>query len=265
MKVIGFIVGLFLVLNVTGCSESSVDGAASSAKMDITTEANQKERGKFLAYAHRISVDLPEEEINPRFQKIIYLCTNDEKHQCTILHSSFNSRDHDSSNIELRIKPEGVATIIDLASVGGQLSNQSTDVEDLGDSIVDNQKRLEMLQKYRKRLEVLELKSANDVESLIKIASELSSVQSDLEYAEGKKAKLLQRVQMDIVNISLYSRNTLSFWDPIADAIGDFGSNLAEGISQAITAVAFLLPWLLILILLICVVRIIWRKTLARK
>jgi hypothetical protein len=39
-----------------------------------------------------------------------------------------------------------------------------------------------------------------------------------------------------------------AFWRPIAESFRDFFGNLSTGISQAITAVADILPWLLLVI-----------------
>ena len=47
---------------------------------------------------------------------------------------------------------------------------------------------------------------------------------------------------------------------PIRDAVRDFFGNLSEGISQAITAVAYILPWLLVVILGLYLVRFLWRR-----
>ena len=49
------------------------------------------------------------------------------------------------------------------------------------------------------------------------------------------------------------------FWSPVKRSLGDFGSNLSEGIASAITGAAYLLPGALILFVLGLLVRKVWR------
>jgi hypothetical protein len=266
MNYIKYILTCLFLLSIISCSSESSDDAASfSVQKEAAVEAEQRKRTGYLAYEHRITIDLPKGDIEKVFEEIISFCADDTINKCTMLHSSLNTGDYSSSNIQVRILPNGVVPLLGLASKQGDVSNKSTDVEDLQDTIVNGKKRLEMLGQYQSRLIELEKKSSSSIESLIKIAEELSQVQSNIEYAEGKKAKLLQRTQMDIVHISLHARSYISFWGPISDSLADFGENLSEGISQAIIAIAYLLPWVVIGIFLLYVLRIVWRKTRAKE
>jgi Domain of unknown function (DUF4349) len=262
MNYIKYILASLFLLSVISCSSDSSDDSASfSLHEEALVEAKQRNRTDFLAYEHRITVDLPKNDIKKLFEEIISFCANDMVNKCTMLHSSLNTGDYSSSKIKVRVLPNGVGPLLSLVSKQGEISNKSTDVEDLQDAIVNGKKRLEMLRQYQSRLIELEKKSNSSIESLIKIAEELSQVQSDIEYAEGEKAKLLQRTQMDIVHISLHTRSYISFWGPISDSMADFGENLSEGISQAIIAIAYLLPWVVICVFLLYVLRIVWRKS----
>lgn len=265
MNLLKCLLSSLLLLTIAGCSESSDKVSSFSMEKRVSAEPQQRNRTEYLAYTHNITVDLDKDDLTKTFDAIISFCADDTTHQCTMLHSSLNTGDYSSSNIQVRILPNGVAPLLGLASKQGNISNRSTDVEDLQDAIVNGNKRLEMLLQYQTRLNELEQKSSGEIESLIKVVQELSKVQSDIEYAEGEKAKLLQRTQMDIVYISLQTRSYSSFWGPIADSLADFGENLSEGISQAITVVAFLLPWVVIILFLLAVVRFVWRKTRARE
>ncbi len=266
MNYIKYILSSLFILSIISCSSESSDDAASfNMHQEVSVEAKQRKSTDYLAYEHRITVDLPKNKIETVFEGIISFCADDTKNKCTMLHSSLNIGDYSSSNIQVRIMPKGVGSLLSLAAKEGKISSKSTDVEDLQDAIVNGNKRLEMLLQYQSRLNELEKKSSSDIESLIKIAQELSQVQSDIEYAEGEKAKLLQRTKMDIVHISLHARSYISFWGPISESLIDFGENLSEGISQAIIAVAYLLPWVVIVLFLLYVLRIIWRKNRAKE
>ena len=150
--------------------------------------------------------------------------------------------------------------MIALAAAGGEVASRNTSAEDLEGPIRDNAKRLDMLRSYREKLLALENKVGNNAEALIKLSHELATVQSELESATGVEARLMERVQMDLLNISIQSRTQRGFWSPVKRSLGDFGSNLSEGIASAITGAAYMLPWALILFIFGVVVRKVWRK-----
>jgi hypothetical protein len=231
---------------------------AGRGQVEEVVVTGQREKSRYLAYTHRVSIDLPVESVEERYNQILSWCAKDDEFKCILLSSGLTTDNYIRATVEVRILPKGVNEILGIASAGGSTRHKSTDVEDLGEAIVDNQKRLEMLRSYRDRLEALEKNPKNDVESLVKIASELSKVQSDLEYAEGKRSKLLQRVEMDIVNISIYSQSQKSFFKPIGASLKNFNSRLSEGISDTITAIAYLIPWLLLGSVLLYCARKIW-------
>lgn len=85
-------------------------------------------------------------------------------------------------------------------------------------------------------------------------------MQSELESATGKQAALLKRVETEILDVSINAQSEQSFWKPISQALSEFGSNLANGISSAITGVAYVLPWSLVLGVVFWILRRLWRK-----
>lgn len=244
--------------SVVGDYEENNTSAPMSREMDALTA--QKEQNPYLAYEHSISATVERSQLSEVYNQLIEACTNDEENYCTLMHSNLNRGDYGSGSLRLRVAPAGVPAYLSIVSEGGNVSGQSVSVDDLGGAILDSDKRLKMLYNYRDKLENLEGSIENDVNALIRVASELSTVQSNIEYALGQNASLLERVQKDIVNISLQSEYYDSFWRPILDSLDSFGENFAEGISITLTTLAFLLPWIFLLSLIIFVMRYIWKK-----
>ena len=183
----------------------------------------------------------------------------------TILDSSISTGKYPSAQIRLRLKPEGVKDIIKIASGKGKIVQESTHIEDLAKPIVDNKQRLDMLESHRDRLLALQDKAADDIESLIKVSSELSKVQSEIELAKGEKEFLRQRVSRDIVNFNFQVEHYRSFWTPIRESLSDFSNNLSDGISGTIIAAAYLLPGFIVLLVIFAILRLIWRKIRRKK
>lgn len=252
---------LLLLFLLSSCAEKSDMGSTSgSVTSERSSTARQKnEATKYLAYVHDLKVEIDSGQVADTHSRIVQACDTDELYSCVVLDASISLSRYQRSTIQLRLKPEGVAHFSSLANEGGTISSQSSRAEDLSDSIVDNIKRIEMLESYRDKLQALEAKPNDDIESLVKIASELSSVQNDLEFAQGKGAKLLQRVETDILNIQLTAPVNRSFWQPITDSLGDFGSQLSYGIATVITSSAYLLPWAIFLIILFFILRRLYK------
>ena len=218
------------------------------------------QRGKYLAYEHSVTVDSPEGGVKPLLDRLVAACQGDVVNQCTLLASGVQGGRESSAHIRVRVKRPGIEKLISLAATGGEVASRNTSAEDLEGPIRDNAKRLDMLRSYREKLLALEAKVGNNTEALIKLSQELATVQSELESATGVEARLMERVNMDLLNISIQSRTQRGFWSPVRRAASDFGSNLSEGIASAITGLAYLLPWSLILLAVGFAARKLWSR-----
>lgn len=221
----------------------------------------QKARNPYLAFEHYYRIELPEELIRSRVEATVEQCTGEDFFNCTLVEASLNEDDrYVSGTIRLRIKTEGVDPLIATASEGGEVASQSTRGEDLTERVVDTEKRLEMLTSYRERLRALEDSAAGDIESLIKVASELARVQSDIEQLQGERAQIQKRLDLDLLTIHLFADSADDFLAPLRRAVDRFLYNLSAGTSSIITALAWTLPWIVSLLVLFVILRWAWRR-----
>lgn len=213
-----------------------------------------------LAYAHEIQINTPEDRIAAVHQAALASCRDLSAELCEMLESRIGTGRHPFASAKFRAKPEGIRKLMAALSQQGEVASQSTTAEDLAGPIQDGEKQLAMLTAYRAELESLRKRPGNDVDALIKVTRELSQVQSELESATGKQAALLKRVETETLEVSINAQSEQSFWKPITLALSEFGNNLANGISSAITGVAYVLPWSLVLGVVFWVLRRLWRK-----
>lgn len=260
MNKFGLTLLLLTLAALFGCEQSNTFDEA-GAQFAPASSMEQRGKNRFLAYEHRISVELEKANFLEVFNQVIDKCVKDTEHQCIVMSSSHNAGDVTYAGIQLRVAPAGVKNYMEFISSSGEISSQSTTAEDLTDVIADTEKRLEMLTRYRAKLEELESDPKNTIDSLIKISSELAEVQTQLEFSQGEKAKLYQRVSQEILHISMQSKVHESSFGPIGEALDEFGENAAEGMSVFITAVAYLLPWIFVLWFVVYMFRVIWRRT----
>ena len=250
-----FLILFLIVVGIAACSKKE---ATVQTKSDSTIPSRQET--KYLAYEHSITIDVKEENLSDAYKTTLDACLKDKGNDCTILDSRISTGTYPSANIRLRIKPEGVKGIIAIASSKGKFIHQSTHVEDLAKPVLDNLQLLKMLESHRDNLLSLQKNAKDDIESLIKVSSELSRVVSELEQAKGQEAFLSQRINMDIVNIEYQVELSRSFWKPISNSLSDFSNNLSDGISGTIVAVAYLLPASILFIFLFAIVRLLWKR-----
>ncbi len=254
---------LILACVIPSCSKKSAENALTGGFLD--SETNQRGKDSYLSYEHFFTIDTTTENLSKTYKDTIQSCVKDDKFECTILDSRISTGKYPSAQIRLRLKPEGVKDIIKVASDKGQIVQESTHIEDLAKPVVDNKQRLDMLESHRERLLALQEKAADDIESLIKVSSELSKVQSEIELAKGEKAFLHQRVSMDIVNLNFQVEYHRSFWRPIRESLSDFSNNLSDGIAGTIIVAAYLFPGLIVFLVMFVVIRFVWKKTRRNK
>ena len=246
---------------VAGCS-SSDQSAGFSGDAELAFSRFAKERdSEFLAYEHTLVVDTSEDKLADSFKSITDACAADRENQCTVLHSEINHGDFNRASIRMRVKPDGVGALATLAAGSGDVVRRSTNVEDLAKTIANIDKRIAILTTTRDRLLELEERGADDIESLIKITTELTKVQAQLEQAMGQSAYQRQRVDMDILNIQLVVEAGRSFWSPIGHSLSSFGQNLSDGLADTIYAIAYLLPWSLLILIVGYLLRKIWKRS----
>lgn len=248
---------LFGATVLLGCSRTS---ASHAAPLRVAQKDRVAPESGSLSREHSIVIDVPETELELRFRRLADRCTADSVHHCTILQSDLSSGQLPAGLIRLRIDPAAVADLISFASGLGRVEHRSTTVEDLADTIQDTQSRIDMLTNYRKQLLALQARAGSNVEAAIKLASELSRVQSDLEQAAGQASFQAKRVTTDIVTINFAVAEQRAFWRPAREAVQDFLGNLSNGISQAITAVAYIVPWLFVVLPGLYLLRFLWRR-----
>jgi len=241
---------------LAGCgSKSEPGGQASVARLQ------GKEQGaQFLAYEHAVGVDTGEAQVQPLYEKVVAACKADTVNGCMLLDSSLDSGRYMQARISLRARPAGVRKIVGLVAAAGELTSQGTKAQDLGRPVMDSRKRLEMLKQYQAQLQELEKRSGNNVDALIKVTKELATVQTELEEATAANALLMQRIDTDLLNVSISAQGKRSFWSPVKRSLDNFTDNLSEGTANAITALAFILPWLLAFAILYPLGRKGWRR-----
>ena len=250
----------FTTIIVSGCRRHDSGRDQTMAPLMLAKAEASSQNTSTLSREHTVVVDVRETELAGGFRRVADRCTSDSEHHCTILQSDLSSGEVPSGFIKLRIDPAAIEDLVSFVVRQGKIERRSTQVEDLADAIADTQARIEMLKSYRQQLLALQGKAGTNVEAAIKLASELSTVQTNLERVNGEAAFQTKRVTTDVVRIEFVVAEHKAFWRPVHEAVRDFLGNLSTGLSQAITAIAYIIPWLFVVVPGLYLVRFLWRR-----
>lgn len=251
------LLALLLLIALGACAKK--DESAGSAPMPPGKAVNSPAT-RLLAYEHALSLEAEEQKVAVAFEAAQAACREAAAEACVVLQSHIRSGRQASASLTFRAAPSGIRKLVAALGRQGEITSQSTKAEDLASPIEDAEKKLQMLSDYRAKLQGLLGRAGTEVDALIKLNRELAQVQSEIEALSGTHAHLMQRVQTEILRVSIGAVRQQSFWRPIAEALAEFGSNLSHGISGAITGLAYLLPWAFALLCFTWAGRKLWRR-----
>lgn len=238
---------------VAGCEKSTNETAAPAAMRGAAPIAGQAVGvpgdQRTIAYRHALTVEIDPGQLEARWARDRKACTDDKAFHCIILDASFQSSGmgagRPTAHLTFRIAPEGVATFAGAITKDVALTASSLQATDMAASIEDLTRRGAMLGAYRDRLTELSKRTSASVDDLIKLSSELSHVQSQLEEIAGSRAKIAQQVELEQVAVQyLAIRGSGDRLAPITTALANFRQTLGESAGGAIRFVALVVPWL---------------------
>ena len=284
-----FLLLLFSLLFFAGCNESTIDsfqgrqpspapvamesdmayskGASEPAPLTSDNPTSQS----YLAYRYNYGFELPAKTVAATAKSHAEICQEAGPEKCQLLSSSTNDNNNNyvSANLSLRAEPAWLDSFMgqiqaSVTEQDGRMTSNSVSAEDLTRSILDTDARLKAQTTLRDRLQGLLATRDAELPDLLALERELARVQSEIESATTTLAVLRQRVTMSQVNINYQSQSVAvsrSAFAPIAAALKNFLSDLSQGLAGVISFLAWILPWLLFVILPgLFLLRWMWRR-----
>lgn len=264
------------LLLLTGCQKNETPETLAFSEVPMAAPAADdggliRQRTDTLAYEHVVSIELDGQVLPTRLREIETACAVGKPVECTVLEVTLHGQDDVfSGTIRMRIAPQGVDSTIESASHGGKLTSRSTRAEDLAQPIADTQRKLALMTTHRDRLAEFMQSKDIKVEQLIAVSKELATVQTEIDSLGTEQAQLRRRIDTDLLTITLSPPRSayLAQQSPIRDSLRFFGGNFREAVGQVINFIAVLLPWLVILLPGLFLLRAFWSwigRKLARR
>lgn len=249
-----WLVAVLAMALFSGCSKKQ-------EAMPLPMTGESAKAGARLAYEHTVDIELPQAQIAQRMQGVREACESQRFGACNVLRIQQGNMD---GVLVVRVVPGGVEPMVAMAGQGGRLSSRETHAEDLADAVQNNQQNQAQLDAYAKRLDELSSRKDLAVADLITLSHEQATVQQQRDALLGEAA--MQQRRLDTNRLELHFRNTQSGerGHRLGQSFDRLLDQLTDGIDDAISMLAYGLPFLLLAFPLVLLWRWAWRRITRR-
>ncbi|WP_024939745.1 DUF4349 domain-containing protein [Xanthomonas arboricola] len=238
-----YAVGLLLGWALSGCARPPGEMAADGSAPAPAPPAAQ---GNALAYEHDVRIELPADQIDQRIAAVRTACQSAQFGDCALLAVEQTGGRDPSGSVSVRLAPDGIEPMVQLAGQHGDVAARSTRAEDLAQQIADTGLAQARLQKEHARL--LELQQRRDlaVTDLLALSKRLAEIEAEAQQTQQDAAQQQRRVRTQLLTLNFRGTGGEQSRGDIAEAAAEFGQVFASSVAFVIRAVAALLPVLVL-------------------
>ena len=248
-------------------SNGSVGGAEQSLTEISEPQLNNTAAKKYIALRHNLQVETPAEQMQAAFDAAVTHC---EALNCQLLSANYNKQtpySPPSANMSVRVPPRNVAVFLSGLAKNGEILQHGRDSEDKTNQVIDADARIANLTHLRDRLRVMLNDKSAKFKDLIEVETQLANTQSELDSMVSARKALSLETDLVAVSIGFSAAQGITeqgFFAPVARAFKSAGSVMVESFAAVITFVMSAIPWLLIGIPVLWLIRKYWVKIKAK-
>ena len=245
----------------------SVGGAEQSLTEISEPQTNPAEPRKYIALRHHLQIETPADQMQAAFDAAVAHC---EALSCQMLSANYNKEtpySPPSASLSVRVPPRNVQIFLDGLAKNGEVMQHGRDSEDKTNQVVDADARIKNLTELRDRLRAMLTDKSAKFKDLIEVETQLANTQSELDSFTSMRKALSLETDLVAVNIDFTAAQGITeqgFFAPVARAFKDAGHVMMESFGSVITFVVSAIPWLLIGIPLLLLVRKVWQQLKAK-
>lgn len=206
---------------------------------------------RFVAVRHKLEIVEPSSGLPKSVEAVVAFC---ETMQCEVLSSSVTKETAISSpsgNIAARVAPQDLNKFLDFVGKQGKISQHSTASEDKTAAVIDVEARLKNQTEFRDSLRRMLTKPGVSVADLLQIQEKLAEAQAELDSEATQRKMLANETEKVYVEVAFQAEQHIvsrGAFASVGEALRDFGSVLGDSLAALITAVAAILPWLIVIV-----------------
>jgi hypothetical protein len=254
-----------LLVALAGCDSKHEASSATAVSGGGDLSGESARAGAFLAYEHYVTVELEKAKIDQRLKDTREACVSGRFGACDLLGIEQGDTSYRAGSLKVRIVPEGVEKLVALAGEDGVLLSRNTSAVDLAQAVSDNTQVRERLQRQYKTLEQFQDRKDLSVSDMLALAREMAEVQVQLDATSQEAAQQQRRINTNLLTLSFSTKEQRpGRLSRIGDAFGNLLDNATDGSTQALQAIGYGIPFLIVLFPVALLVRWLWRKTTRR-
>ena len=218
---------------------------------------------KYIALRHHLQIETSAEKMQASFDAALKHC---EALSCQLLSANFNREtpySPPSASLSVRVPPRNVTIFLSGLAKNGEVMQHGRDSEDKTNQVVDADARISNLTNLRDRLKLMLSDKTAKFKDIIEVERELANTQSELDSMTSVRKILALETDLVAVNIDFTAAQGITeqgFFAPVLRAFQSAGQVFMESIATVITFVMAAIPWLLIGIPIVWLVRRYWLK-----
>lgn len=251
-----------------GKMAARMEGGAEQSLTQISEPPQKSEETKkYIALRHNLTIETPAEKMQANFDAAVKHC---EALNCQMLGANYNKQtpySPPSAYLSVRVPPRNVEIFLSGLASNGEITQHGRDSEDKTNQVVDADARIKNLTEFRDQLRVMLSDKSAKFKDLIEVQRELVNTQSELDSIVSMRKILSQETDLVAVNINFTATQGITeqgFFAPVARALKDAGRVMMESFAAVITFVMNILPWLLIGVPILLLVRKYWTRIKAK-
>jgi hypothetical protein len=198
---------------------------------------------KFLAESQYWTFELPETEIEKRWQAHVALCTGG----CEVLNASVSTSAHSPVNAHLQLRiARSASQSLFAAMESPNIIERRVEREDKTLQVVDIEARLKNLSEMRDRLRVLQTQYKGSLKDLLETENELARVQSELDSMAAQRKVLANETEKILLSVDYRAHPSLGetgAFQPLVEAWRNVGRTFARSLGSAMLFIVGALPW----------------------
>ncbi len=219
---------------------------------------------KHIAVRHDIDIVLPADRIEAAWKAVGDQCA---KLDCEVLNASLQRELHDqpgSAELQMRVVPKDLAALLGTVEGQGRVAGHHTGSEDKTAQVIDVEAHIRNRTEFRDSLRALLKDNTGNrkLADVLEIQRTLSQTQAELDSYATQLKLLMQETTRQSVNVSFRPEVNLvdgGAANPIGQALREAGGVMSYSVAGIITAVAALLPLLVIGLPLLWLLWRAWR------
>lgn len=249
-------------------AKMAADGVLGGAEQSMTefsepSTSPNAEVKKYIALRHHLNVEIPQKNMQASFDAALKHC---EALSCQILSANYNKETPYSppyASLSVRIPPRNVEIFLSGLAKSGEIMQHMREAEDKTNEVVDTDARIKNMTELRDRLRSMLSDKSAKFKDIIDVERELANTQSQLDSLLSIRKVLSLETDFVAVNVDFTAKQGITeqgFFAPVAQALKNAGRVMMESLATLISFVASAIPWLLIGIPLLLLIRKFWTK-----